>query len=134
MTLFIIFQSEASWPETERWLEQRYAEVRPGYEQRERFRILGYQWRALRFNEDTRQSAVKVMAAYKESEPSSICLMQQPHCLAVPCKLLLFLIMFIRLSILKLVLELPSLLSHIRQRLDEYGNGIYFIPQMLSKV
>lgn len=76
--------SEASWPETERWLEQRYAEVRPGYEQRERFRILGYQWRALRFNEDTRQSAVKVMAAYKESEPSSICLMQQPHCLAVP--------------------------------------------------
>lgn len=72
----------------ERWLEERYAEVcspGSGCGNEERFRILGYQWRALRFNDDTRQSTVKVMSAYRESEPASICLMQQPHCLAVPC-------------------------------------------------
>jgi hypothetical protein len=81
-----IWQSEMHWAGMERWLEQRYAEVRPGCEDDGRFKILGYQWRALRFNEDTRQSTVKVMAAYRQSEPASICLMQQPHCLAVPCK------------------------------------------------
>ncbi|GMY27037.1 S-adenosyl-L-methionine-dependent methyltransferase [Fagus crenata] len=76
--------SEMHWAGMERWLEQRYAEVRPGCEDDGRFKILGYQWRALRFNEDTRQSTVKVMAAYRQSEPASICLIQQPHCLAVP--------------------------------------------------
>lgn len=78
-------QSEVHWPETERWLQRRHAEVRPGSEDEGCFRILGYQWRALRFNDDTRQSTVKVMAAYRESEPGSVFLMQQPHCLAVPC-------------------------------------------------
>ncbi|KAB1219342.1 hypothetical protein CJ030_MR3G001175 [Morella rubra] len=76
--------SEVYWSETERWLQRRHGEVLPGREHEERFRILGYQWRALRFNDDTRQSTVKVMAAYRESEPGSLCLMQQPHCLAVP--------------------------------------------------
>lgn len=53
-----------------------------------KFKILGYQWRALRFNDDTRQSTVKVMAACRKLQPSSVFYMQQPHCLAVPCDLL----------------------------------------------
>ncbi|XP_022761167.1 uncharacterized protein LOC111307419 isoform X2 [Durio zibethinus] len=55
-----------------------------GSEHGEHFRILGYQWRVLRFNEHTRQSTVKIMAAYRETEPGSICIMQQPQCLAIP--------------------------------------------------
>ncbi|KAJ0092820.1 hypothetical protein Patl1_25701 [Pistacia atlantica] len=73
--------SKDKWPEMERWLEQRYTEIYGNYE---RFRVLGYQWRTLRFNEDTRQSTAKITAAYRESEPGSVFLMQQPHCLAVP--------------------------------------------------
>ncbi|CAN8324249.1 unnamed protein product [Cochlearia groenlandica] len=87
--------SRDSWPETERWLERRYMEIMmmisdgENYNMKkkknERFKILGYQWRSLRFNEDTRQSTVKVMAACSESEEhSSVFYMQQPHCLAVP--------------------------------------------------
>uniref|UniRef100_A0A2P2NNZ6 S-adenosyl-L-methionine-dependent methyltransferase superfamily protein n=1 Tax=Rhizophora mucronata TaxID=61149 RepID=A0A2P2NNZ6_RHIMU len=76
--------SSVYWPETEKWLEQRHAELHPGRDRDERFRILGYQWRTLHFNDSTRQSTVKVMAAYPESEPASVCLMQQPLCLAVP--------------------------------------------------
>lgn len=49
------------------------------------FKVLGYQWRVLRFNDDTRQSTVKVMAACQPSDPGSLILMQQPDCLAVPC-------------------------------------------------
>ncbi|XP_024005514.1 uncharacterized protein LOC18030304 isoform X2 [Eutrema salsugineum] len=48
------------------------------------FKILGYQWRSLRFNDDTRQSTVKVMAACRALQPSSVFYMQQPHCLAAP--------------------------------------------------
>lgn len=70
----------------ERWLQQRCAEIYPSYGGNTRFKVLGYQWRTLRFNEDTRQSTVKVMAACRESEPGSVCYMQQAHCLAVPCK------------------------------------------------
>ncbi|XP_050217089.1 uncharacterized protein LOC126667975 [Mercurialis annua] len=76
--------SQVHWPETEKWLCKRYTEMNPGQERDARFKILGYQWRTLRFNEDTRQSTVKVMAAYKQSQPDSVFLMQQPHCLAVP--------------------------------------------------
>ncbi|KAI4318169.1 hypothetical protein L6164_025972 [Bauhinia variegata] len=72
------------WSGMERWLQHRYKKIHPNYEHGERLRILGYQWRVLRFNDDTRQSAVKVMAAYLESKPASIYFMQQPHCLAVP--------------------------------------------------
>lgn len=69
---------------------QRYMNIKPpGDNDDERFRILGYQWRVLRFNDDTRQSAVKILAAYRESDPYSVCFMQQAHCLAVPCKVLL---------------------------------------------
>ncbi|CAH8337605.1 unnamed protein product [Eruca vesicaria subsp. sativa] len=74
--------SRDSWAETERWLENRYMEIMG--RDRERFKILGYQWRSLRFNDDTRQSTVKVMAACRVLQPSSIFYMQQPHCLAVP--------------------------------------------------
>ncbi|KAL7209843.1 hypothetical protein ACSBR1_031415 [Camellia fascicularis] len=76
--------SEVHWPGTQKWLQQRYTEIYPDCEHNEQFRILGYQWRTLRFNDDTRQSTVKVMAAYRESDPRSVCFMQQAHCLAVP--------------------------------------------------
>ncbi|XXG76978.1 hypothetical protein AAC387_Pa08g1227 [Persea americana] len=74
----------AEWPTMERWLQQRYAKIYPDSKHNEQFRILGYQWRVLRFNDTTRQSAVKIMATYKKSDPGSVYLMQQPHCLAVP--------------------------------------------------
>ncbi|KAM0988906.1 hypothetical protein FF1_012904 [Malus domestica] len=74
------------WASTERWLQQRYEEIHECRQHNERFRVLGYQWRALRFNDDTRQSTAKVLAAFRRSEPESIALMQQPHCLAVPFK------------------------------------------------
>ncbi|MFS8019462.1 putative S-adenosyl-L-methionine-dependent methyltransferase [Helianthus anomalus] len=76
--------NESQWYKTENWLGQRYAELRPRSEQNVSFRILGYQWRTLRFNDVTRQSTAKVMTAYNESDPGSIFLMQQAHCLAVP--------------------------------------------------
>ncbi|PON94848.1 S-adenosyl-L-methionine-dependent methyltransferase [Trema orientale] len=76
--------SEVYWPTMEKWLQKRYAETNPGDERKGRFNILGYQWRVLRFNGVTRQSTVKVLAAYTDSEPGSVFLMQQPHCLAVP--------------------------------------------------
>ncbi|KAM1232288.1 hypothetical protein ACFX13_042861 [Malus domestica] len=76
--------SELHWASTERWLQQRYEEIQECRQDSERFRVLGYQWRALSFNDDTRQSTVKVLAAYRRSEPESIALMQQPHCLALP--------------------------------------------------
>ncbi|XP_057959992.1 uncharacterized protein LOC131152249 isoform X2 [Malania oleifera] len=58
--------------------------VNPGSGQSEQFRILGYQWRVLRFNDDTRQSTVKIMAVDRESNPGSVFIMPQAHCLAVP--------------------------------------------------
>ncbi|KAL3828298.1 hypothetical protein ACJIZ3_017100 [Penstemon smallii] len=72
------------WARTENWLEQRYAEIYPGLKHDGRFRVSGYQWRTLHFNDYTRESTVKVMAAYKEDEPGSLRIMQQAHCLAVP--------------------------------------------------
>lgn len=77
--------SRESWAETEGWLDNRYMEImgRDGAKN-EKFKILGYQWRSLRFNDDTRQSTVKVMAACRALQPSSIFYMQHPHCLAVP--------------------------------------------------
>ncbi|KAL5542362.1 hypothetical protein UlMin_010072 [Ulmus minor] len=76
--------SEVYWPVTEKWLQKRCEETQPAGEDRGRFNILGYQWRVLRFNDVTRQSTVKIMAAYRDSEPGSVFLMQQPHCIAVP--------------------------------------------------
>lgn len=84
--LYIYFQDVVQWPTMERWLQQRYAKINPDSKHNEQFRTLGYQWRVLRFNGTTRQSAVKIMATYRKSDPASIYLMQQPHCLAVPCK------------------------------------------------
>ncbi|KAK9160263.1 hypothetical protein Syun_006604 [Stephania yunnanensis] len=69
----------------ENWLNRRYGELHPENEQSEHFDVLGYQWRVLRFNDFTRQSTVKIMAAQRKSDPSSLCFMQQPHILAVPC-------------------------------------------------
>ncbi|KAF8014343.1 hypothetical protein BT93_H0243 [Corymbia citriodora subsp. variegata] len=72
------------WSSLENWLLQRYADIYPRSDPNERFRVLGYQWRVLRFNDDTRQSTVKIMATYRESEPHSVRFMQQANCLAVP--------------------------------------------------
>ncbi|XP_049344527.1 uncharacterized protein LOC125808902 [Solanum verrucosum] len=72
------------WGKTENWLQKRYEKMYPEHEQEGDFRILGYQWRNLHFNEETRQSTVKIMAAYRDSHPGSIYLMQQAECLAVP--------------------------------------------------
>lgn len=76
--------SKVHWPGAQQWLQQRYAEIHPDSASNVCFRLLGYQWRTLRFNDDTRQSTVKIMAAYRESDPGSVCFMQQAHCLAVP--------------------------------------------------
>ncbi|KAJ1401677.1 S-adenosyl-L-methionine-dependent methyltransferase [Sesbania bispinosa] len=72
------------WSRMERWLHQRCEEVHPGYGDGGNLRVLGYQWRVLRFNDVTRQSTAKVMAFHRENKPSLVYLMQQPHCLAVP--------------------------------------------------
>ncbi|KAJ3706381.1 hypothetical protein LUZ61_010086 [Rhynchospora tenuis] len=70
---------------TEKWLQHRYAGVHPDLNDKDcQFKVLGYQWRVLKFNDDTRQSTVKVMAACRPSDPGSLILMQQSHCLAVP--------------------------------------------------
>ncbi|CAO2831987.1 unnamed protein product [Amaranthus hypochondriacus] len=76
--------NENTWWRTEDWLRKRYAEVCSDTKNDQDFKILGYQWRVLRFNDATRQSAVKVMLASRVSDPSSVCYMQQPHVLAVP--------------------------------------------------
>ncbi|TKY53667.1 hypothetical protein E2542_SST25208 [Spatholobus suberectus] len=76
--------SRMHWSGMERWLQQRCEEVYPGYGDGGKLRVLGYQWRVLRFNDVTRQSTAKVMAAYRENMPGVVYLMQQPHCLAVP--------------------------------------------------
>ncbi|XP_073308065.1 uncharacterized protein [Primulina huaijiensis] len=72
------------WGRAENWLQQRYTEIYPGLKNHGKFVITGYQWRTLHFNDYTRESTVKVMAAYRQGEPGSMCLMQQAHCLAVP--------------------------------------------------
>ncbi|GAB2210373.1 hypothetical protein Droror1_Dr00015639 [Drosera rotundifolia] len=74
--------SPTSWKSTEEQLQEKLCS--PNYRAGENFNILGYQWRVLRFNDDTRQSTVKVMAASLSSKPGSVFLMQQGHCLAVP--------------------------------------------------
>lgn len=83
-----LLQNKIHWPKMERWLQQRHAEIHRGSEDGGIFRILGYQWRTLRFNDNTRQSTVKLMAACRESDAGHVYYMPQAHCLAVPCKLL----------------------------------------------
>ncbi|KAL1330312.1 hypothetical protein AAHE18_12G101600 [Arachis hypogaea] len=76
--------SRMHWPSVERWLQQRWEQVHVGYGDGGNLRVLGYEWRVLRFNHVTRQSTAKVMAVYNEDKPESVYLIQQPHCLAVP--------------------------------------------------
>ncbi|MED6187522.1 hypothetical protein PIB30_077230 [Stylosanthes scabra] len=76
--------SRMHWPSVERWLQQRWEQVHVGCGDRGNLKVLGYEWRVLRFNDVTRQSTAKVMAAYQEDKPESVYLMQQPQCLAVP--------------------------------------------------
>lgn len=108
-------QSGLHWPGTGRWLQQRYAEVCPGCKNGERFGILGYQWRVLRFNDNTRQSTAKVMAAYRESKPESIFLMQQAHCLAVPCNFSIYFPPFSKLDPIMLTIASPNQLKLLLQ-------------------
>ncbi|WOL05764.1 hypothetical protein Cni_G14495 [Canna indica] len=72
------------WPDIERSIQERHEKIRSEVRDNGHLKILGYQWRVLRFNDNTRQSTAKVMAAYRKSDPGSLFLMQQPHCLAVP--------------------------------------------------
>ncbi|PIN05002.1 hypothetical protein CDL12_22462 [Handroanthus impetiginosus] len=74
----------SSWARTEKWLEQRYAEICPNIKHGGKLRISGYEWRTLHFNEYTRESTVKILAACREDDPASLYFMQQAHCLAVP--------------------------------------------------
>lgn len=84
----ILVQDRMYWAKTENWLQKRYMEINTGSEDNNQFRILGYQWRTLHFNDQTRQSTAKIMAGYKKSDPDSVFFMQQANCLAVPCNLL----------------------------------------------
>ena len=70
----------------ETWLHERNARLYPESAGVDQFKILGYQWRVMRFNDHTRQSTVKVMTCYRTSGQRSLFLMQQPHVLAVPCE------------------------------------------------
>ncbi|CAD6263085.1 unnamed protein product [Miscanthus lutarioriparius] len=72
------------WPATERWLQERNARLYPESASSDQFKVLGYQWRVMRFNDHTRQSTAKVMTCYRTSGQRSLFLMQQPHVLAVP--------------------------------------------------
>ncbi|RLM74409.1 hypothetical protein C2845_PM15G14060 [Panicum miliaceum] len=47
------------WPTVERWLQERNARLYPESAGVDQFKILGYQWRVMRFNDHTRQSTVK---------------------------------------------------------------------------
>uniref|UniRef100_A0A0E0PBG9 Uncharacterized protein n=2 Tax=Oryza TaxID=4527 RepID=A0A0E0PBG9_ORYRU len=55
------------WTVTERWLQERNARIYPNSFGANQFKILGYQWRVMRFNDHTRQSVAKVMACYRSS-------------------------------------------------------------------
>jgi hypothetical protein len=48
----------------------------------EAFRVMGFEWRVLRFNTVTRQSVAKVMLVAKDGDPSQLYFMQQPNCVA----------------------------------------------------
>ncbi|KAL9232944.1 hypothetical protein vseg_008002 [Gypsophila vaccaria] len=61
--------STIHWPKTEKWLQERYTEVCSDSRHDRDLKVLGYQWRVLRFNDLTRQSTVKVMATAKMSDP-----------------------------------------------------------------
>lgn len=72
------------WPLMERWLQERNSRIYPESTGADQFKILGYQWRVMRFNDHTRQSTAKVMACYRSPGDRALYSMQQPHCLAVP--------------------------------------------------
>uniref|UniRef100_A0ACD5V3L7 Uncharacterized protein n=1 Tax=Avena sativa TaxID=4498 RepID=A0ACD5V3L7_AVESA len=72
------------WPVMERWLQERNSVIYPESTSSDQFKILGYQWRVMRFNDHTRQSTAKVMACYRSGGDRALYSMQQPNCLAVP--------------------------------------------------
>ena len=81
-------QSRVNWLGSQKWHQQIYAEIHPDSANSGHFKVLGYQWRTLRFNDDIPQSTVKIMSVCREQDPSSLFFMQQARCLAVPCKFL----------------------------------------------
>lgn len=82
LLILVEFQDRSEWFKTEKLLQRRYAEVNGV---NERFEILGYEWRSLKFNHETRQSTVKVMTGRTGTGSNSTFVMQLPHCLATPC-------------------------------------------------
>jgi hypothetical protein len=84
--LVIWCQASEHWSAMERWLQERNARLYPESASSDQFKVLGYQWRVMRFNDHTRQSTAKVMTCYRTSGQRSLFLMQQPHVLAVPCE------------------------------------------------
>ncbi|CAM0903839.1 unnamed protein product [Alopecurus aequalis] len=72
------------WPVIERRLQERNSVLYPQSTVADHFKILGYQWRVMRFNDHTRQSTAKVMACYRSGGDRALYSMQQPDCLAVP--------------------------------------------------
>lgn len=50
------------------------------------WKVVGYEWRVLRFNSVTRQSVAKIMAVSNDKSPSEVFLIQQPNCIAFECE------------------------------------------------
>jgi hypothetical protein len=67
----------------EQELQRRQAQLGRAHGQ---FKVLGYEWRVLRFNSVTRQSVAKVMAVSNDDNPSEVFLVQQPNCIAFECE------------------------------------------------
>uniref|UniRef100_A0A7I4B0K6 PABS domain-containing protein n=1 Tax=Physcomitrium patens TaxID=3218 RepID=A0A7I4B0K6_PHYPA len=65
------------WAVVEKELQERQASRGHG-----QFKVLGYEWRVLRFNSITRQSVAKVMAVTNDQPPTEVFLVQQPNCIA----------------------------------------------------
>ena len=82
----VLWQASDQWPAIERRLQERNSVIYPESTVAGQFKILGYQWRVMRFNDHTRQSTAKVMACYRSGGDRALYSMQQPNCLAVPCE------------------------------------------------
>lgn len=118
-----------NWPNIERELQQRWErEVKAGKDD-ESFRVMGFEWRVLRFNTVTRQSVAKVMLVAKDGDPSQLYFMQQPNCVAFECEYCFSSVVWISL-IIKVSVEIeigtvkdPLLHSCIHLELERAPHG-----------
>lgn len=74
------------WAATERALQERQSQLGFRAASHGQIKVLGYEWRVLRFNAITRQSVAKVMAVSNDKNPSEVFLVQQPNCIAFECE------------------------------------------------